>query len=92
MIHLVIGILITSVFFLLRQYVHKYQMQIKTWEWFITILGFLYSVFVLEIIVSFWEEGAVRGALVVGLLMSFVAVAWGVLLGRFVFRKRKVNE
>ncbi len=68
----------------------KKQFQVSWWQWILTILGLLYAGFVLEVIVSFLEEGAARAALVMGLALGFIAVVWAVLLGRFVFiRKSK---
>ncbi len=63
----------------------KKQFQVSWWQWILTILGLLYSGFVLEVIVSFLEEGAARAALVMGLALGFIAIVWAVLLGRFVF-------
>jgi hypothetical protein len=50
-------------------------------------LGFLYAVFVAEVVVSFLEEGSPQAAMVMGAVMGFVAIVWGVLLGRFVFAR-----
>jgi len=63
-------------------------MCLTLWQWILTILGFLYATFVFELINSFLSEGAPRAALVMGIITGFVAVVWGVLLGRFVFFKK----
>ena len=76
-------------FFILINYTIRKKMILPWWQWTATILGLLYAVFVLEIILSFIQEGAIRGALIVGLIMGFIAVVWGVLLGRFVFNHKK---
>jgi hypothetical protein len=55
------------------------------WQWGLTFLGFLYAVFVLEIVVSFLREGTPKGAAVMGTLLGFGAVVWAVILGRTVF-------
>ena len=85
MVHLFIGALFMAGFLFLTNFVHKRKIHVAWWQWTLTILCFIYSVFVLEIIVSFIDEGSARGALVMGLIMGLVAIIWGVLLGRFVF-------
>lgn len=90
MSHLLIGAFIVTCFFLLINFVRKRNLSIKWWQWLLTILGFLYTTFVLEMINSFLAEGTPRAALVMGIIMGFIAVIWGVLMGRFVFaRERK---
>lgn len=85
MAHFVIGAVLTAVFVFLILHARKKSLRITWWQWLLTILGLLYTGFVLEVVVSFLEEGAARAALVMGLILGFVAVLWGVLLGRFVF-------
>jgi hypothetical protein len=87
MIHLLIGGLALGVFFLLLNAVRIRKLRIRWWQWILTIFEFLYTIFVLEIIVGFLQEGTTRGALVVGLISGMVAVIGGVLLARFVFFK-----
>jgi ABC-type uncharacterized transport system permease subunit len=90
MAHIIIGALLTAVFIFLIHRARKKRMRITWWQWILTILGLLYAGFVLEVIVSFLEEGAARAALVMGLALGFIAIVWAVLLGRFVFvRKSK---
>lgn len=55
------------------------------WQWGLTFLCFLYTVFVLEVVVSFLREGTPKGAAVMGTVLGFVAVVWAVILGRTVF-------
>ena len=86
MLHLVFGIVITAAFFLLKDYVQKNSIQVNWWQWLLTVLGFLYTLFVLEVISGFLAEGEPQAALVMGLLVAIVAVIWGVLLARFVFK------
>jgi hypothetical protein len=66
-------------------------LEIKWWQWLLTVLGFLYLVFVLEVIISFLREGSPKAAMVNGAILGFVAVVWAVLLGRFVFARRTVK-
>jgi len=85
MSHLLIGAVIAAGFFLLLNKIKKHNMRLTWWQWILTILGFLYTTFVFELINSFLSEGAPRAALVMGIITGFIAVVWGVLLGRFVF-------
>ncbi|UCE42413.1 MAG: hypothetical protein JSV17_05480 [Candidatus Aminicenantes bacterium] len=85
MAHLIIGAILTAVFISLILHARKKHLRITWWQWMLTVLGLLYAGFVLEVIVSFLEEGAERAALVMGLFLGFIAIVWAVLLGRFVF-------
>ena len=88
MAHMIIGVLLTAIFVLLILHARKKSLRITFWQWMLTILGLLYVGFVLEVIVSFLEEGAARAALVMGLILGFIAIVWAVLLGRFVFTRK----
>lgn len=88
MSHLLIGAVIAVGFFLLLNKIKKHNMRLTWWQWILTILGFLYTTFVFELVNSFLSEGAPRAALVMGIITGFIAVVWGVLLGRFVFLKK----
>jgi hypothetical protein len=85
MIHILIGAVIGISFYLLVDFTRKRRIKISWWQWILTILGFLYATFVLAMIVSFLDEGAYKAAMVMGSIMGFIAVVWGVLLARFVF-------
>jgi hypothetical protein len=85
---MIIGVLLTVIFVLLIFHARKKQLRITFWQWILTTLGLLYAGFVLEVIVSFLEEGAARAALVMGLILGFIAIVWAVLLGRFVFTRK----
>jgi phosphate/sulfate permease len=88
MSHLLIGAIIAAGFFLLLNKIQKHDMRLTWWQWILTILGFFYATFVFELINSFLYEGAPRAALVMGIITGFIAVVWGVLLGRFFFFKK----
>jgi hypothetical protein len=87
-IHIVIGALMMFGFTLLVNYVRRRGLAISWWQWGLTVLVFLYAVFVCEMVVSFLQEGAGRAALVMGVILGFVAVVWAVLLTRFVFARK----
>jgi len=89
MSHLLICAVMMTAFFLLFRKIQKHSMKLTWWQWLLTVLGFLYTTFVLELINSFLYEGAPRAALVMGIITGFIAVIWGVLLGRFVFLKKR---
>lgn len=88
MAHLIIGSILTTIFISLILLARKKNLRISWWQWTLTVLGLLYVGFVLEVIVSFLEEGAARAALVMGLSLGFIAIVWAVLLGRFVFARK----
>ena len=92
MSHLLIGALVVAAFFVLQNFVKKYAIRLSWWQWLLTVLGFFYAVFVLELINSFLAEGAPRAALIMGIITGFIAVVWGVLMGRFVFTRKRERE
>lgn len=89
MIHILIGALMMLGFMLLVNWARRRGRSISWWQWGLTILAFAYAVVVLEMVVSFLQEGAGRAALVMGVILGFVAVVWGALLARFVISRRK---
>ena len=88
MIHLLIGAVSTLGFLAVANFVRVRKLSVVWWKWVLTVLGFLYTVFVLEMITSFLQEGAPRAALVMGIILGFIAVVWGVLLARFAFARK----
>lgn len=88
MVHIVIGALMMLGFTLLVNSVRRRGLSISFWQWGLTILAFLYAVFVCEMVVSFLQEGAGRAALVMGVILGFVAIVWAVLMARFVFTRK----
>ncbi|MFC2164477.1 hypothetical protein ACFLT2_05710 [Acidobacteriota bacterium] len=88
MVHILIGAVAMLSFLAVVNYVRIRKLSVRWWKWGLTVLGFLYAVFVLEMITSFLQEGAPRAALVMGIILGFIAVVWGVLLARFVFARK----
>ena len=88
MANILIGAIMMAGFLFVVTSARKKSLPITWWQWIITILGFIYATFVLEIIVSFLAEGAGRAALVIGTILGLIAVIWGVMLGRFIFTRR----
>ncbi len=89
--HFMIGALVTAGLFITVRLGQK-RPAIKWWQWILTILGFIYLAFVLEVIVSFLEEGAVQGAVVMGTILGFGVLVWAFLLARFVFALKAEKE
>jgi hypothetical protein len=88
MAELIIGGAAVAAFVFLTRFAEENRLKPAWWEWVLTYLWLLYMVFVLEVIVSFLREGTPKGAVVLGTIMGFIAVVWGVGLGRTVFRRR----
>ena len=91
MAELFIGAAVAIGLYLVIQFATTRKLGIKWWQWLITVLGFLYVVFVLEVIVSFLREGSPKAAVVNGAILGFVAIVWAVMLLRFVFTTRAVK-
>lgn len=91
-IHLIIGIISTLLFLSIIRYSQKNQLIIAKWQWLLTIIEIAYIVFVLELIAGFIEEGSLKATLVMGSIFGFIAVIGAVLLGRFIFRIKKIPE
>jgi fatty acid desaturase len=89
MAHILIGAVAAAGFFSLLHFCRIKSRKLPWWQWLLTLLAFIYSVFVLELVISFLSEGVVRGALIMGLMLGFIAVIWATLLGRFVFFRTK---
>jgi uncharacterized membrane protein (DUF485 family) len=90
--HLLIGGLGTAGLLLTVRLGQNRRPSIKWWQWILTLIGFVYLIFVLEVIVSFLEESAVQGAMVMGTILGFGAMVWAFLLARFVFARKPVKE
>ena len=88
MAELFVGAAVAAGFFAVAHYASIRQIKISWWQWLLTVLGFIYVVFVLEVIISFLREGSTKAAMVNGAILGFIAVVWAVLLGRFAFAKR----
>ena len=89
MAELFIGAAATMGLFLLVLMARSRAIPVTWWQWALTMLCLMYTVFVAEIIVGFLREGTPKGAVVAGTLLGFLAVVWAVLLGRFVFGRQK---
>lgn len=88
MAELFVGAVVAAGLYAVTQFASSRKLRVRWWQWTLTALGFIYLVFVLEVIVSFLREGSPKAAMVNGAILGFIAVVWAVLLGRFVFTKR----
>ena len=86
MAELFIGAAAAMGLFLLVSMARSRAIPVRWWQWVLTLLCLMYTVFVAEIIIGFLREGTPKGAVVTGTLLGFPAAVWAVLLGRFVFR------
>ena len=87
MIHSFVGVCATVVLWLLAASARRKEQHVTWWQWGLTVVGLAYAVFVVEVIIAFLGESEPRAALVMGVLLGIVAVVWGVLLSRFVFKR-----
>lgn len=90
--HLIVGVLAMFGLVLLNNFARKNELTLTWWQWLLTGLGMIYAVFVVELIIGFIAEGALQAGLVMGMITGILAVIWGVLLGRFVFKKKAATE
>jgi len=88
-IQLIIGILVTAGFFLLLNKLRQREIKLTWWQWIAVVIGFLYVIFVLEVIVGFISEGVPRGALVNGMLTGIPGLIYVTLVYRFVLKSLK---
>ena len=86
-VQLFIGALAFAAAAFLYEYTRRNEIALNWWQWGLTILAILYSIFVLEVFVGFLGEGAVQAAIVNGGITGLFAVIAFVLLARFVFKK-----
>ncbi len=88
MIDILIGAVCTFGLLALVDYSRRRKLPLRWWHWLLTVFMFIYALFVLEMIAGFLSEGAVRGALVMGILFGFIGIIGAVLLARLVFLRR----
>ena len=86
MLGILIGIFIAIGFISFFNLLKTKKITLKWWQWIITVLWFLYTAFVLKMIESFVQEGALKAALVMGLIFGFIAIVWAILIFRFILK------
>ena len=90
-IHLLIGIVVTTGFFLFFNKLQEQEKKLKWWQWATIVIGFLYAIFVIEVVVGFISEGVPRGALINGMLTGIPGLIYATLVYRFVLKSPKLN-
>ena len=88
-LHVMIGGLAIAVLVWLVRYARAHELDLKWYQWAVTLAAVLYAVFVLEVIAGFLIDGAPSGAIVIALMLGLVAVIWFMLLGRLLFTTNK---
>jgi len=88
MTHILIGAAAAAGLALLTGHIRRNRLKMRWWGWGFIAIGFVYLVFWLEIIASFLEEGAARGALVIGTILGFGVLLWAFLLARLMLARK----
>jgi uncharacterized membrane-anchored protein len=88
MAHLIIGGAVAAGLLCLTSYAQDRGLGIKWWQWLLILIEFAFGAFALEVLVSFLEEGTLKGALVMGTILGFVALAAAFLTFRLILRPR----
>ena len=86
--HLIIGALAVIMIWVISDINRKRKLNLKKWQWILSMLWVLYGVFILELIVGFLGEDQPKAALVMGLITGLPAIIWAVLLTRFIFFRK----
>ena len=81
---IIIGMLVALAAVLIVLYVRKNGLKLRIGGWALVAFTLLYSLFVLELIISFIKEGTNQAALVMGGVFGFFAIIIWVLLIRFI--------
>ena len=90
MLNLLVGASAMATVLLAADYARRQKIYLSWWQWLLSVLAVVYSMFVVLLIIEFLHEGATQAALVMSLIMGVPAVILIVLLTRFVFgRKQK---
>ena len=92
MIHLLVGLffggLVVWLFFFLR----TSRIRLSWWHWGLGAILFVYFLFIAELVISFLEEGTVRGALVIGVIFGFLGLVGGLLFWRLIISPQKKSK
>jgi len=88
MIHILIGAVTTAALIRIIRSASKHNRTLTWWQWMLLALEYAYVILVLEVIAGFLEEGAAKGALVMGTILGFLALVGAFLLARLIFPRK----
>ncbi|MCK5148546.1 hypothetical protein KAR48_17455 [bacterium] len=88
MIQVLIGLSLAAAYTTFRNFSRRFSPPFTPihWSLFFILLGYFF--FVIEVIVAFLQEGALRGVLVMGMLSGLGGVIMAVLFYRFIISPR----
>ena len=89
MVHLLTGALCATLLFLFLRLAMKKGIKPGIARLLIIILQSTFIAFVLELIIGFVQEGALKGALIMGLIFGFPCIVTGILIYRWVIKDQK---
>ncbi|HDJ23502.1 MAG TPA: hypothetical protein ENF17_06410 [Candidatus Aminicenantes bacterium] len=89
MIHLLFGLTFGALLAWFIFFLRQRQLRLKWWQRVLGVILAVYILFVVELVISFLEEGALRGALVIGVIFGFVGLVGGVLVWRWFISSSK---
>jgi hypothetical protein len=92
MVHLLIGAFCATILFLFLRYAGKKDSKPGRSKLLIIILEIIFIAFVIELIYGFFQEGAFKGALIMGLMFGFPCIVAGILIYRWTFSTKKSNS
>jgi len=89
LVHILIGAIGTFLFINASLLARRHGIKLKVIHRVAIIAEILLLLFLMELIVGFIEEGAYRGALVLGSIVSLFAIIGALLIRRVVFNPKK---
>ncbi|RKY84219.1 hypothetical protein DRQ09_08925 [candidate division KSB1 bacterium] len=92
MVNIIIGAITMAGFLLFVNYFYKKGIRLSWWEWVLTISEFIFILFLFSVIYGFLAEGAIRAALVNGVILGMIVIVWGVILVRFILSRSKLSK
>lgn len=85
---IIVGMLIIIALVWIIIYVRNKKLRLRNIDWVLISLALLYSLFVIELIISFLKEGASQAALVMGGIFGFIAIIFWVMIKRFLLTEK----
>jgi len=87
LIHILFGVVCTTILFYLIHFSSKRETPLKIWHWVLIVIELAYILFVLELIAGFIEEGSAKAAVVMGSIFGLLAIIGAVLIWRFILKR-----